>query len=165
MSGHHHIALRISDKTYNLPSTVIRHNPIAFKYGAVWIGKPDRAIPGSIVMILNEQCEQKVRPTRLFIIDPDHKNPVAFQAELYAVSLKSPQEKEMIPPFYKELKILSRMKVWFKVSYLDGFRLDEMPYLDKINTHYDQLERKATLLFHPKSVPGYFDVVEEKDEE
>ncbi|HLO29917.1 MAG TPA: hypothetical protein VK249_12315 [Anaerolineales bacterium] len=41
MSTRTRIVIRLSDKEYGLSNTVTRHNSIAFKHGAVWIGKPD----------------------------------------------------------------------------------------------------------------------------
>ena len=104
-----HIAIRLSDQTYNLPSTVVPHNLVSCRQGAVWIGKPDRALTPGLVATLNEQIEAGY-PTYLFIIAPQGVGLASYQAEIQKVSLKSPQDKDLVPAFYKELKILSRIK-------------------------------------------------------
>jgi hypothetical protein len=157
-----HIAIRLSDQTYNLPSTVIRHNLVSCRQGATWLGKPDRALTRRLVQNLNEQIEAGY-PTYLFIIDPDRRNPARYRAELQRVSLKSPPDKELVPGFYKELKIVSRIKTWFKIGNLDGFRLDEMPGLEQANAEYAQMEELASWL-GITSVPGYFELSQETSE-
>jgi len=61
------------------------------------------------VATLNEQIEAGY-PTYLFIIAPQGVGLASYQAEIQKVSLKSPQDKDLVPAFYKELKILSRIK-------------------------------------------------------
>jgi hypothetical protein len=68
-----HLAIRISDKVYNVPSAIHRHTPdgeVSCRYGAVWLGKPDRGLPRSLVDALNRQIEAG-HLTYLFLIDPD----------------------------------------------------------------------------------------------
>ena len=151
-----------SDKTYGLPSAVIRHNLVSCRQGAVWLGKPDRGLPRTLVKVLNEQIEAGYR-TLLFIIDPDGSNPVMHVGELQAVNPKSPPDKELIPLFYRQFKLLSRIKAWLKVADLDGFRLDEWEGPEQANTRYDSLERQA-LELGATSVPGYFELWEARQE-
>ena len=157
-----HIAIRLSDQTYNLPSTMMRHNLISCRQDAVWLGKPDRALTPGLVETLNEQI-QAGNPTYLFIIGPEGSNTPSYRAAMQRVSLKSPPEKELIPGFYKELKMLSRIKTWFKVGDLDGFRLDEMPGLEQANATYTKAEKLASLL-GVTSMPGYFELRQESSQ-
>ena len=155
-----HIAIRISDKTYGLPSTVLRHNLVSCRQGAVWFGKPDRGLPHSLVQQLNEQIQAGHR-TQVFMIDPERSNLVAYYGELQAVSLRSPAEKELIPKFYKEMKLLSRIKAWLKIGEFEGFRLDENEGLCQANADYEMLENLVIQeAIGRVSFPGYF-VLEE----
>lgn len=106
-----HLAIRLSDKLYNVPSAIHRHTQVSCRHEAVWLGKPDRALTPKLVATLNEQIAAG-HPTFLFLIDPDPRNRVMYLSELQGVSLKSPPEKELVPGFYREMKLLSRMKAW-----------------------------------------------------
>lgn len=153
-----HLAIQISDKTYGVPSTVNRHNPIAYAKGAVWFGKPDFGLPGQLVNLLNSQVDEGTT-TYLFVIDPNLRNPVAYCAELLRVSLEAPPEKDLLPPFYKELKLFKRIKTWLKVSELEALRRDEIPGLDQANAMYMRLAKKLSLL-GVKKLPEYFELIE-----
>ena len=37
-----HLALRLSDKVYDVPAAIHRHMLVSCRHGAVWLGKPDR---------------------------------------------------------------------------------------------------------------------------
>ena len=159
MSQYIHLAVRVSDEMYGgLPNTVLRHNHIAFQHGAVWFGKPGFAIREKTANQINEQVQQKYT-TYAYFIDPDRKNPIAYSAELFGVSLRSPKEKEQIPLFYKELRILSRMKSWLKVGYLEAIKLEEFGGLDEANNSYTVFEMKLSKhnVINP---PGYFELVD-----
>ncbi len=149
-----HIALRLSDNVYNVPGAIHRHILVSCRYGAAWLGKPDRGLPATLVETLNCQILAGL-PTYLFLIDPDPSNRVIYLTELHRVSLKSPREKDLVPAFYRERKMLSRMKAWLKISDLEGFRLDEHPGVEEANRHYAQMEAEA-LRRGPMSLPGYF---------
>ena len=156
-----HIAIRISDKTYNLPETVMRHYLVSCRHGAVWLGKPDRGLPRSLVDTLNCQIEAG-HPTYLFLIDPDPCNRVMYLSELQNVSLKSPPEKELVPRFYREMKLLSRMKAWLKMGDLHGYRLDEHPVIEAMSRYYTQMEEEA-LRQGARRLPGYFKLEQERE--
>ena len=84
---------------------------------------------------------------------------MAYRAELKALTSKSPPDKELIPGFYKESRILSRMKTWLKVGYLQGFRLEELAELHEANAKYELFELKA-FKKGVKSTPGHFLVIQ-----
>ena|SRR5690349_6832806 len=119
-----HLAIRLSNNVYKIPSAIHRHTQdgeVSCRHGAVWLpgkvrqdrwGKPDRGLPRSLVSTLNCQIAAG-HPTYLFIIDPDPCNQVMYLSELQAVRLpEAPPEKELVPGFYREMKMLSRMKAW-----------------------------------------------------
>ena len=155
-----HLALRLSDNVYNVPGAIHRHILVSCRYGAAWLGKPDRGLPASLVEELNCQIEAG-HPTYLFLIDPDPGNRVMYLSELHVVSLKSPHEKGLVPAFYRERKMLSRMKAWLKIGDLEGFRLDEHPGVEEANRHYAQMEEEA-LRRGTVSLPGYFELLQEQ---
>ncbi|HEX5837416.1 MAG TPA: hypothetical protein VFY26_06270 [Anaerolineales bacterium] len=155
-----HLALRLSDTVYNVPGAIYRHMLVSCRHGAAWLGKPDRGLPAFLVETLNQQI-QAGHPTYLFLIDPDPGNRVMYLTELQAVSLKAPPEKGLVPGFYREMKMLSRMKAWLKIGDLEGFRLDEQPGVEEANRRYAQFEEEA-LRRGPVSLPGYFELLQEQ---
>jgi hypothetical protein len=155
-----HLALRVSDKLYNVPSAIHRHIQVSCRHGAVWLGKPDRGLPKNLVDTLNHQIEAGY-PAYLFLIDPDSCNQVMYLSELQGVSLKSPPEKELVPGFYREMKMLSRMKAWLKIGDLEGYRLDEHPVIEAMNRHYTRMEEEA-LRQGSRRLPGYFKLKQER---
>src|SRR5690242_10934457 len=137
-----HLAIRLSDKVYKIPSAIHRHILVSCRHGAVWMGKPDHGLPRSLVRTLNCQIAAGL-PTYLFIIDPDPCNQVMYWSELQDVSLpEAPPEKELVPGFYREMKMLSRIKAWLKIGDLTGFCLDEHPLIAEMNSHYTRIEEE-----------------------
>ena len=153
-----HLAIRLSDKAYNISSAIHRHFQVSCRHGAVWLGKPERGLPRSLVDTLNCQIAAG-HPTQLILVNPDPCNRVMYLTELQAVTLKSPPEKELVPGFYRERKMLSRMKAWFKIGDLQGFGLYESPLVEAMNIYYTQWEEEA-LRRGEKGLPGYFELEE-----
>jgi hypothetical protein len=146
---------------YGVTEVVNRHHLLAFRHGAVWFGKPERGISRMDVNQLNEQIEGGLQ-TYLFIVNLENTR-IVHTAGLLQVSLKSPPEKDLVPPFYKQLKLLHRMKTWLKIAYpIDGFSANEYPAVMKTLAKYQALEKK-----HQKnspagvSMPGYFLMAQE----
>ena len=129
---------------YGVENVVHHHYLTAFHQGGVWFGKPFAGISKSVDAQLKEQIKQNI-PTALYIFDENPTNKVVYQAELLAVSLRSPKEKELVPSFYKDLKILSRMKAWFKISEFDAMsrQYQEMAAIYK---RFQALDSKIFLL-------------------
>ena len=151
-----HLVLCLSEQRYGVPDVVNHHYSIAFKYGAVWFGKPDRGISRADVDKLNKQIEQGFH-TAVFVVNlVDTK--VVHIADLLHVSLKSPPEKQLIPSFYKQLKLLPRMKAWLKLAYpIDGFSVDDYPSIMKTLAEYKAIENKFRKSSPAGvSMPGYF---------
>jgi hypothetical protein len=140
-----HLAIRISDKMYGVENVVHHHYRIAFSQGGVWFGKPFAGIAKSVEANLNEQIKKNI-PTALYIFDKDPANKVVYEAELLAVSLRSPKEKELIPSFYKDLKILSQMKAWFKVAEFQAVGRREYPQLETVYKRFKALDLQIFLL-------------------
>ena len=153
-----HLAIRVSDKLYKVPGAIHRHIQVSCRNGAVWLGKPDRGLPRSLVDRLKCQIAAG-HPTQLVLVDPDPCNRVMYLTELQGVSLKSPSEKELVPGFYREMKMLSRMKAWLKIGDLTGYGLYESPVIEAMNRYYTQMEEEA-LRRGEKSLPGYFELEE-----
>lgn len=137
-----HLVIRVSDAIYGVPGAMLRHNSVAFWHEGVWLGKPDRGLAPGWMNALNRQIDAGFK-TYLFIIDPDHNSRIVYRGALQAVTSKSPPDKELIPRFYRESRILSRMKTWLKVDELVAFRLDEFPGLAEANKEYEDLELEA----------------------
>jgi hypothetical protein len=149
------LAVCISDDIYNVSDFVIHHYSLAFTQDAVWLGKINRPIATGYINMLNEQIERGFSTFAAFV-NPYSRNKVMYLAPLLYASLRSPKEKELIPPFYKELKILSKMKTWLKLGYpIECLSIEDYPDLENAVAQYSAIERKLRKL-GPVSTPGYF---------
>jgi hypothetical protein len=138
---------------YGVENVVHQHYHTAFFQGGVWFGKPFAGIAKSVEAELNEQIKKNI-PTALYIFDEDPTTSIVYEAKLLAVSLKSPKEKELIPSFYKDLKILSQMKAWFKVAEFQAVGRRQYPELETIYKSFKALDLKIFLLGAINN-PGY----------
>ena len=155
MTEHFQLVICIPEEWYDLPDWVMRHYSVAFKHNAVWFGKPDPAILSGDVRRLRAQLKSGL-PTLVAITNPHSRKKIVYVAPLLGVSSGLPKEKDLLPPFYEEFHILSRMKTWLKLGYpIDGYRLEEFPDLEKAIATYNKLERKL-LKKGPVKMPGYF---------
>jgi hypothetical protein len=155
MTEHFQLVICIPEEWYDLPDWIMRHYSVAFKRESVWFGKPDPAIPPRDVHKLRAQIKAGV-PTLVAITNPHSNNKIVYVAALLGVSSELPKKKELLPPFYEELQILSRMKTWLKLGYpIEGFRLEEFPDLEKAIATYNKHESKL-LKKGPVVMPGYF---------
>ncbi len=161
MTERFQLVVCIPDEWYDLPDWVMRHYSVAFKHNAVWFGKPDPAILPGDVRKLRAQLKSGV-PTMVAITNPHTKNKIVYVAPLLGVSSAMPKQKELLPPFYEELQLFSRMKTWLKLGYpIDGYRLAEFPDLEKAVATYNKHERKL-LKKGPVIMPGYFFLILDK---
>jgi hypothetical protein len=155
MTERFHLVVCIADEIYDVPGMVLRHYPVAFKHEAAWFGKPDPAIHPSHLRELNAQIEQGF-PTLLAVTNHHSSKKVVYFMPLLRASSRLPKEKELIPPFYEELNMLSCIRTWLKIGYsMDGYLLNEIPDLEKAVAAYNRLERKL-LKKGPVDMPGYF---------
>jgi hypothetical protein len=152
----YHLVVRYTEDMYEVDDVIVRHNQIALRQDAVWVGKPFHKMGQATMDIINQQIAEGLEP-RLYFIDTKMKRPIAHFGKLLAVTMKAPSDRELIPMFYQQKKILSRMKVWMKVDFLDGFYLNDLPALEKMNEVYNDAEMLAD-----KS-SGYFILYEDRE--
>jgi len=138
----YHLVVRYTEDMYDIDHVTVWHNQAALRHGAVWVGKPLHKMGQVPMDILNQQIAEGLEP-RLYFIDTKRTRPVAHFGKLLAVTMKAPADRELMPVFYKQKKILSRMKVWMKVDFLQGFYLSDLPALEKMNAVYDDAEMLA----------------------
>jgi hypothetical protein len=66
-----------------------------------------------------------------------------------------------VPVFYRELKILSRMKAWLKIGDVTGFLLEEHPEVEEANRQSARMEEEV-LRRGSARLPGYFELQQER---
>jgi len=152
----YHLVVRYTEDMYEIDDVIERHNQMALRHEAVWVGKPFHVMGRVPMDIINQQIGAGLGP-RLYFINTKRKRPIAHVGMLLAVTMRSPGDKELIPAFYKQKRILNRMKVWMKVDFLQGFYLSDLPTLEKMNAVYDDAEMLAD-----KS-SGYFMLYEDME--
>lgn len=133
-----HLVVKFSEDMYDTNNVIMLHNKVALRRGAVWFGKAYHLMSQNALNEMNEQIANGFT-TQLFLIDKKRSKPIAHFANLLCLSTRVPKEEELIPPFYREKRIRSRMKVWLKVDCFSGFYMDEFPELEKTNKFYEEI--------------------------
>jgi hypothetical protein len=141
---------------YEIEDVITPHNHVALHHDAVWVGKPLHKMGRVTMDKINEQIREGLTP-RLYFIDTQRKRPIAHSGTLLEITMKSPGDRELIPPFYRQKRILSRMKAWIKVDFLQGFYLNDLPELEKMNDFFDDAEKLAD------GSSGYFIICEDRE--
>jgi hypothetical protein len=151
-----HLVIRFSDTMFDVGDVIAIHNEVVKKNGAVWFGKLGGAISLSRIEILNKQIAQKT-PTFLYLVKGNRKKSTPYQARILEVSRDFPKkEKELIPPYYAEKKLLKYMNAWVKVGHIEQVEMSDLKKLKTINSIFP-LEETLT-----RSSSGYFLVHESK---
>lgn len=151
----YHLVVRYTEAMYEIDQVIERHNQVALHHQAVWVGKPFHRMGHVPMTIINKQVEEGLEP-RLYFINTEQTRPIAHFGELLELRMKAPTDRELIPPFYAQKRILSRMKVWMKVNFLQGFYLEDLPGLAKLNELYGDAEGFAD------GSTGYFIAYEQR---
>ena len=154
----YHLVVRYTTDMYGMEDVIAPHNHVALHHEAVWVGKPFHKMGRVPMDKINEQIREGFTP-RLYFIDTQRKRPIAHFGNLLEITMNAPGDRELIPPFYKQKRILSRMKVWMKVDFLQGFYLNDLPELERLIELYDDAERLVD------GSSGYFVMYEDREAE
>jgi hypothetical protein len=151
-----HLVIRFSDNMFSVGDVVQKHNEIVDKHGAVWFGKLGGTLSLSRIELLNKQIAQKM-PTFVYLVKGNRRKSTPFKASILAISRDLPKkEKELIPPYYGEKKLLKFMNAWVKIGRIEQVEMSTLKNLKTINSIFPLEE---TLM---RSSSGYFLVHESK---
>lgn len=149
-----HLVIRFSDTMFGVGDVISNHNAVVEKYGAVWFGKLGGTLSLRRIELLNKQISQRI-PTALYLIKGNRKKSTPYKAHILAVARGFPKkEKELVPLYYAEKKMLKYMNAWVKLGHIEQVEMNDLKQLKAINSIFPLEE---TLV---RSSSGYFLVQE-----
>jgi hypothetical protein len=110
-----HLLMRYSDKVTGIEDTIVAHEDIAKRKGAVWLGKMGKTLARKHVDTLNDQCSKKI-PTYVFLVQKRRGGYEVYQGNVTEVSRSFPDERQLIPSYYDKQRITSYIRLWQKVT-------------------------------------------------
>lgn len=135
---------------------VSNHNEVVKKHNAVWFGKLGGTLSLSRIELLNKQISQNI-PTFVYLVKGNRKKSTPYKAQILTISRDFPKkEKDLIPPYYSEKKLIKYMSVWIKIGYIEKVEITDLKNFKTINSIYPLEETLS------RSSSGYFLVHESK---
>jgi calcineurin-like phosphoesterase family protein len=151
-----HLVIRFSDTMFDVGDVISIHNEVVKKQGAVWFGKLGGTLSLSRIELLNKQIAQKI-PTFIYLVKGNRKKSTPYKANILALSRDFPKkEKELIPAYYAEKKLLKYMNAWVKIGHIEQVEIADLKNLKTINSIFPLEETLS------RSQSGYFLVHESK---
>jgi len=151
-----HLVIRFSDTMFGVGDVISIHNAVVEKFGAVWFGKLGGTLSFARIELLNKQIALKI-PTFVYLIKGNRRKSTPYKAKVLVISRDYPQkEKELIPSYYKEKKLLKYMNAWVKLGHIEQGEMNDLKNLKTVNSIFPLEETLA------RSSSGYFLVHESK---
>lgn len=151
-----HLVIRFSDTMFDVGDVVSNHNEVVKKHKAVWFGKLGGTLSLSRIELLNKQIAQKT-PTFVYLVKGNRKKSTPYKAQILMVTRDFPKkEKDLIPSYYAEKKLLKYMTVWVKIGHIEKIEMDDLKNFKTINSIFPLEETLS------RSSSGYFLVHESK---
>ncbi len=145
-----HLLIRFSDNLFSAGDVISFHQQVIKEKGFVWFGKIGTPIAQRHVETINLQIQNKI-PSFLYLVKGGRHKSTFYRANIAFLSSVLPKkERELIPPYYFELKIAKHMKFWAKLS---GISLVEEDDAQKIQVVGSVFEIGETLA---RSSSGHF---------
>lgn len=151
-----HLVIRFSDTMFDVGDVVFNHNEVVKKHKAVWFGKLGGTLSLSRIELLNKQIFQKT-PTFVYLVKGNRKKSTPYKAQILAVTRDFPKkEKDLIPSYYAEKKLLKFMSVWIKIGHVEKIEMEDLKNYKTINSIFPLEETLS------RSSSGYFLIHESK---
>lgn len=145
-----HLVIRFSDTMFDVGDVVALHNDVVNARNAVWFGKLGGTLSLSRIELLNKQISQKT-PTFVYLVKGNRKKSTPYKAPIFAISRDFPKkEKDLIPLYYTEKKLIKYMSVWIKVGHIEKIEMSDLKNLKTINSIFPLEETLS------RSSSGYF---------
>ena len=151
-----HLVIRFSDTMFDVGDVISNHNEVVKKHKAVWFGKLGGTLSFSRIELLNKQISEK-KPTFVYLVKGNRKKSTPYKAQILTVTRDFPKkEKDLIPSYYAEKKLLKYMSVWIKVGHIEKVEMNDLKNFKTINSIFPLEETLS------RSSSGYFLVHESK---
>lgn len=145
-----HLLIRFSDNLFSVGDVISLHQQVIKEKGSVWFGKLGNPIAQRHIDRINMQCQNKI-PSFLFLVKGNRRKSTFYRTRIERLSSSPPKnDKELIPKYYSDLKILKRMKFWAKLSDIKPIDESEIQNIQVIGS---VLEIGETLV---RSSSGHF---------
>ena len=124
-----HLLIRFSDNLFAVGDAIAKHQEVIDQQGKVWFGKLGTPIAQKAIDSINLQIEKKI-PTFLYLVKGNRRKSTFYKARIIMASSDFPKkEKEFIPAYYFEKKIVRQMKSWIKILNIELLTEDEIKSL------------------------------------
>jgi hypothetical protein len=151
-----HLLLRFSDSLLKDGDTIIEHNEVINREGAVWFGKLGSPVSLNHIDRLNDQVKAGVI-TYIYLVKGNRRKSIAYKAPLiFAIRDFPRNEQHLIPPYYTTLNILHYVRFWVKLGKITPITSGE---LNQMKVASSVLPISETLV---KSSTGHFIIRESK---
>jgi hypothetical protein len=145
-----HLVIRFSDTMFDVGDVVSIHNEVVKKHKAVWFGKLGGTLSLSRIELLNKQIAQKI-PTFVYLVKGNRKKSTPYKAQILDITRDFPKkEKDLIPLYYAEKKLLKFMSVWIKIGDIEKVEMEDLKNYKTINSIFPLEETLS------RSSSGYF---------
>jgi hypothetical protein len=141
--------MKYSDKLTAVEDTIAAHQEVAKRKGAVWLGKMGKSLARRHVDTLNEQCKDGV-PTYVFLVQKHRDGYEVYQGNVIEVRRVSPEDRQLIPPYYEKQGIIRYVRLWQKLTAirkLDAAALKRLYIASSGSSAADTLPRSMAALF------------------
>jgi hypothetical protein len=141
---------------FDVGDVISIHNEVVKKHKAVWFGKMGGTLSLSRIDLLNKQIARKT-PTFVYLVKGNRKKSTPYKAQILDITRDFPKkEKDLIPLYYTEKKLLKFMSVWFKIGHIENIDMEDLKNYKAINSIFPLEETLS------RSSSGYFLVHESK---
>lgn len=124
-----HLLVRFSDNLFDVGDAIAKHQEVIDQQGNVWFGKLGTQIAQKAIDAINTQIEKKI-PIFLYLVKGNRRKSTFYKSRIIMASSVFPKkEKESIPVYYFEKKIVKQMKSWIKISDIELLTDDEIKSL------------------------------------
>ncbi len=149
-----HLLIRFSDNLFSAGDVISLHQEVIRETGSVWFGKLGTPIAQRHIETINLQIQNKT-PSFLFLVKGNRRKSTFYRATIELLSSSLPKnEKNLIPKYYFDLRIVKHMKFWAKLSSIKPIDESEIQNIQVIGS---VLEIGETLV---RSSSGHFIVRE-----
>lgn len=124
-----HLLIRFSDNLFAVGDAIAKHQEVILQNGSVWFGKLGTPIGQTAIDNFISQIEKGI-PTYLYLVKGNRRKSTFYKAKIITLSGDFPKkEKDGIPPYYFDKKIVKQMKSWVKITDIQPLESGEVKSL------------------------------------
>lgn len=141
------LLLRFSDSILKGGDTIMEHNQVVNRAGAVWFGKMGATVSQTYIDILNGQVQENI-PTYIYLVKGNRRKSTGYRGELILASKTLPEgEEPLVPFYYAELDIPKYVNFWVKIKEItpvDSSDLNKMQVASSLSPLGEGLARSSS---------------------